>query len=130
MQQASMIIAQNLKFTASHRLYMAAISTSNRRLMRSQCARAGGIVGVPSRHFQSSDSDQPFAVKIDAYDTDRLLLRQKNFEKDPKNLQAAYEYLRELNRQGKYLTVRRLYQKHELSFRDNRAGSFVALIRE
>ena len=112
---------------------MAAISSPNRSLVRSQyahCRPAGGLVASQARRFQSSNTDIPYAVSIDAYDTDRLLLRQKNFEKDPSNLSNAYEYLRELNRQGKYLTVRRLYQKHELTFRDARAGSFVSLIRE
>jgi hypothetical protein len=39
------------------------------------------------------------------------------FEKDPKNLEAAHLYLRELNREGKYLTVVRLFQRNELTFR-------------
>ena len=33
------------------------------------------------------------------------------------NAEFAYLYFRELNRQGKYLTVARLYEKHELDFR-------------
>lgn len=39
------------------------------------------------------------------------------FEKDPKNLEAANLYLKELNREGKYLTVVRVYQRNELNFR-------------
>ena len=48
---------------------------------------------------------------------ERLFFYQKLFEKDPKNLEAANLYLRELNREGKYLTVVRLFQRNELSFR-------------
>lgn len=48
---------------------------------------------------------------------ERLFFYQKLFEKDPKNLEAAHLYLRELNREGKYLTVVRLFQRNELSFR-------------
>jgi hypothetical protein len=40
---------------------------------------------------------------------ERLFFYQKLFEKDPKNLEAAHLYLRELNREGKYLTVVRLF---------------------
>jgi hypothetical protein len=51
---------------------------------------------------------------------DKLLLLQKNFEMDTSNMEAAEAYFRELNVQGKYMTVIRLYQKYELHFRSSR----------
>ena len=58
-----------------------------------------------------------YYTKIDENQMDKLLLLQKNFENQPNNIEAAHEYFKELNRQGKFLTVVRLYQKHELNFR-------------
>ena len=54
---------------------------------------------------------------------DKLLLLQKNFEKEPNNIEAAHEYFKELNRQSKFLTVVRLYRKNELNFRKNTTHS-------
>ena len=56
----------------------------------------------------------PYAVDVGPHETDKLLLLQKNFERDPQNSIAAWEYFRELNRQGKFLTVIRLYKTDEL----------------
>lgn len=38
---------------------------------------------------------------------------QNNHEADPKNVNSAHLYFRELNRVGMYQTVVRLYQKHD-----------------
>ena len=55
---------------------------------------------------------------------------QKNFERDPQNSIAAWEYFRELNRQGKFLTVIRLYKTDELQLLDKRNGEYREKIRE
>lgn len=39
----------------------------------------------------------------------------EDFERNPKNMEACYLLFRELNRHGMYLTVIRLYHKHNLS---------------
>ena len=44
---------------------------------------------------------------------EKLRILQANFEKDPKNVTAVYQYFRELNRIGMYQTVVRLYHKSE-----------------
>ena len=63
-----------------------------------------------------------YYMRIEPNQIDKLLLLQKNFEKEPNNVDSAIEYFKELNRQGKFLTVVRLYQKHELSFRKSRTN--------
>lgn len=49
-------------------------------------------------------------------DVQRLYRLQGDFEKEPHNMQAAYELFTELNKLGKYNTVMRLYDKYELVF--------------
>lgn len=49
-------------------------------------------------------------------DVQRLHRLQNDFEKDPLNVQAAYELFTELNKHGKYNTVIRLFDKYELAF--------------
>lgn len=49
-------------------------------------------------------------------DVKRLHRLQTDFEKDPSHSQHAYDLFTELNRHGKYNTVIRLYDKHELAF--------------
>jgi hypothetical protein len=49
-------------------------------------------------------------------DVKKLHRLKEQFEKDPSNTQNAYELFAELNRHGKYNTVIRLYDKHELAF--------------
>ena len=66
---------------------------------------------------------EDYYMKIEQNQIDKLLLLQKNFEKEPNNIEAAHEYFKELNRQGKFLTVVRLYQKHELNFRKSTSHS-------
>lgn len=39
---------------------------------------------------------------------------QNDFERDPKNLQAAYRFFQALNQHEMHLTVCRLYDQHEL----------------
>ena len=65
------------------------------------------ITDFPVRNYfgnsaSSSDGDRnqpyPYAVDIGPHETDKLLLLQKNFERDPSNSVAAWEYFRELNR--------------------------------
>ena len=58
-------------------------------------------------------------MKIEQNQIDKLLTLQKNFDSEPDNIESAHEYFKELNRQGKYLTVVRLYRKNELKFRKN-----------
>ena len=41
---------------------------------------------------------------------------QEIFEKDPGSVKNAYKVFRELNRHGRYMTVVRLYDKHELQY--------------
>lgn len=79
---------------------------------------------------QQSTSHYPYALDVSPHDTDKLLLLQKNFEKDSKNAVAAWEYFRELNRQGKFLTVIRLYKTDELQLLDKRNGDYREKIRE
>mgnify|MGYP007032763219 CR=1 FL=1 len=57
-------------------------------------------------------------------------MRQKTYERDVKNYEAAFEYFRELNRQGKYLTVIRLYKNNELRFSEKNIGKYRELLRE
>lgn len=95
-----------------------------------------------SRQFQTSaiansESDSyrtpspyPFALDISPQDTDKLLTLQKNFERDPRNSEACWEYFRELNRQGKFLTVIRLYKTDELQLLEKRNGDYREKIRE
>lgn len=78
---------------------------------------------------ESSDRAYPFTIEIGPQDTDKLLTLQKTYEKDPKNALAAWEYFRELNRQGKYLTVIRLYKNDELSLLDRRHGAYTEHIK-
>ena len=47
---------------------------------------------------------------------DHLFRYQKAFDRDPNELDATHDYFRELNRQGKYLTVIRLYQQKEVHY--------------
>lgn len=49
-------------------------------------------------------------------DVKKLHRLQSDFEKDPSNMQVAYEFFSELNRHGKYNTVIRLYDKYELAY--------------
>ena len=44
---------------------------------------------------------------------ERLRVLQSNYEKEPRNVKAAYQYFRELNRVGMYQTVVRLYHKYD-----------------
>ena len=71
----------------------------------------------------------PFTTELGQHDTDKLLTLQKNYERDPKNVDGAWEYFRELNRQGKYLTVIRLYKNEELSLLDRRHGAKIEQIK-
>jgi hypothetical protein len=45
--------------------------------------------------------------------TEKLRILQLNHEKEPKNVQTAYKYFKELNRVGMYQTVVRLYHKYD-----------------
>ena len=66
------------------------------------------------------------------------MAHQKKFEAEPNNLEFAYKYLRvsghlieqELNRHGKYLTVIRLFNKHETEFFKNTKDSFLEKIND
>ena len=49
-------------------------------------------------------------------DVNKLHRLQSDFEKDPMNMQTAYELFSQLNRHGKYNTVIRLYDKYELAY--------------
>lgn len=84
--------------------------------------------GAASHHPDSSA--YPYAIEVGAHQTDKLLMRQKTYERDPLNYEAAFEYFRELNRQGKYLTVIRLYQRAELKFSEKNVGQYKEKIRE
>ena len=79
---------------------------------QSQSQKYGHGQGNPGQ----DDRPYPYAVELGAHETDKLLLLQKNYERAPQNYEAAFEYLRELNRQGKYLTVIRLYKNAEIRF--------------
>ena len=45
--------------------------------------------------------------------------RQRFFDRTPTDTTAAYKYFRELNRQQKYQTVLRLYNKYEADYRSS-----------
>ena len=45
-------------------------------------------------------------------DAEELQKHMENFESNPKNLDYAYVLFRELNKHGMYLTVVRIYNKH------------------
>jgi ATP-dependent Zn protease len=45
--------------------------------------------------------------------------RQRQFDSNPTNAEFAYKYFRELNRQQKFHTVKRLYEKYETDYRIN-----------
>ena len=77
----------------------------------------------------NNDSQANPYVDIGPHETDKLLMLQKTFERDTKNTNAAWEYFRELNRQGKFLTVIRLYKTNELAFLDRRNADMVDLIK-
>lgn len=53
-----------------------------------------------------------FYQEVHKDETDKLLFYQKSFQLEPTSGQAAFMYFRELNRQGKFGTVIRLYAKH------------------
>ena len=48
-----------------------------------------------------------------------LIDRQRQFDSNPLNGQFAYKYFRELNRQQKFHTVKRLYERYETDYRIN-----------
>ena len=71
--------------------------------------------------FQESARAYPYVREVSDLDTDRLLMRQKQYESgDAGNYEAALQYFKELNRQGKHLTVVRLYRKAEIRFKEER----------
>lgn len=47
----------------------------------------------------------------------KLIERQRQFDSNPTNAEFAYKYFRELNRQQKFHTVKRLYEKYETDYR-------------
>jgi len=57
-------------------------------------------------------------LPLETVETLRIL--QLNHEKDPKNINAAYRYLKELNRVGMHQTVIRLYHKYDYEDSDRR----------
>ena len=66
---------------------------------------------VAKRNFSAS-IEQSTTMTLDQ---GRILHEyQERFEHDPNNIDAAYKLFRELNKHGMYLTVIRLYWKHEL----------------
>ena len=62
-------------------------------------------------HRMFSQIYKPKSMGIEMLE--RLKILQNNHEKDPKNVQAAFMYFKELNRVGMYHTVVRLYQKQD-----------------
>ena len=60
--------------------------------------------------------DSSISDEMTLEDVNRLHRLQTEFEKDPQNVQNAYELFAMLNRHGKYNTVIRLYDKHELAY--------------
>ena len=117
-------------------------SHANRRLFftAARQARPAQLVDMTGRRsfFKSANlssefrqsASYPYAQDVGPHETDKLLLLQKNFERDPQNSVAAWEYFRELNRQGKFLTVIRLYETDELQLLDKRNGEYREKIRE
>jgi hypothetical protein len=61
-------------------------------------------------------------VKLDTGHSlqDSLMERQRQFDRSPSDVQAAYKYFRELNRNQKYQTVLRLYNKYETDYRSSK----------
>jgi len=63
---------------------------------------------------------EPF-VKLDTGRSlqESLMERQRHFDRSPTDVHAAYKYFRELNRNQKYQTVLRLYNKYETDYRSS-----------
>lgn len=59
-----------------------------------------------------------------------LLDYQKKFEADPNNVDNAFYYFRELNRNGKFQTVVRLYAKYELPYAYNSNHRFYEKVKQ
>jgi hypothetical protein len=53
-----------------------------------------------------------------------LIEKQRKFDHAPTNSVIAYKYFRELNRQHKFHTVVRLYEKYEPEYRSNKGADF------
>ena len=62
----------------------------------------------PARTFSTLDN----AMSIEQ--AELLYEYQERFEKEPTSIEKAYKLFRELNKHGMYLTVIRLYYRHEL----------------
>lgn len=64
---------------------------------------------MPMRNFCTPYKSKKMSLEL----VERLRVLQSNYEKDPRNIKAAYQYFRELNRVGMYQTVVRLYHKYD-----------------
>lgn len=59
-------------------------------------------------------------------DAEELHKHMENFESNPKNLDYAYVLFRELNKHGMYLTVVRIYNKHNFDrFSGEKKAEFI-----
>ena len=65
--------------------------------------------GVNLRTFCTQYKTKKLSLEL----VEKLRNLQRTHESDPKNINAAYQYFKELNRVGMYQTVVRLYHKYD-----------------
>jgi len=76
-----------------------------------------GIAAAGMQRRLYSTSDYWYTVKVDNDSKSNLAKLQTEYEMNPKNFEAATEYFKQLNREGKYQTVIRLYKSSEITYR-------------
>jgi len=69
------------------------------------------MLSAPSRRAFSNITNNAMSLP----EAQKLHELMEDFERNPKNMEATYLLFRELNRHGMYLTVIRLYHKHNLA---------------
>ncbi|CDW88406.1 metalloprotease m41 ftsh [Stylonychia lemnae] len=83
-----------------------------------------------TEHAISADLYFRIMKAITGENVTKLLQYQHKFEQNPQNIESAFYYFRELNRNGHYPTVVRLYNKHELSYSISNQVKYFDKIRQ
>ena len=91
-------------------------------------ARALPFAQYQSRIFSTREK----FMKLDSHGEmqQALMERQRRFDAAPTNMEAAAKYFRELNRNQKFQTVIRLYEKYEEIYRTNQDYKMQDKVRE
>jgi hypothetical protein len=67
------------------------------------------FTSIPMRHFSIQDNAMTLT------EAEKLHKLMEIFESNPQNTESSYQLFMELNKHGMYLTVIRLYHKHNLN---------------